>query len=221
MGRRDENVVEGRDADRAVPEEVEAASDLDRREFVRRAVVAATAGTLGLTSRTEAVVQTAPSPVQATATPAILPLGNGEPPALQFQPYPGGTGALLEKLARARGRDAFDRATFTVQRWSGVVPDSDEDIAFLPAHRLSALVKERRVTSARLTDIYLDRLTRLNATLNCAVTIMADQARAEARRADAEIKAGRYRGPLHGIPLGLQGVFLTKRVPTPWGGCGL
>jgi Asp-tRNA(Asn)/Glu-tRNA(Gln) amidotransferase A subunit family amidase len=136
---------------------------------------------------------------------------------LQFQPYPGGTGALIEKLARERGRAAFERAAFTVERWTGVVPTADEDITFLPAHRLAALLKDRRLTSARLTDIYLARLTRLNPTLNCAVTIMADQARAEAFRADAEIRAGKYRGPLHGLLYGLKDIFSTRGVPTTWG----
>jgi hypothetical protein len=123
----------------------------------------------------------------------------------------------MEKLARERGRAAFDRAVFTVQKWSGPVPSSPDDIAFLPAHRLSALIKARRITSVQLTDIYLTRLKRLNPTLLCAVTIMEDQARAEAARADAEISAGKYRGPLHGLPYGVKDLFATKGVPTTWG----
>ena len=107
-----------------------------------------------------------------------------------FQPYPGGTGAMMEKLARERGRAAFDRAVFTVEPWSGAVPASDDDIAFLPAHRLAALIKARRLTSLRLTEIYLARLKRLNPTLLCAITIMEEQARAQAVKTDAEIKAG-------------------------------
>jgi len=195
--------------------ETEATEGLDRRAFVLRTVVVAAATTFGLGATREGAAQTAPA--QAPAPLSVVPLGNGEPPALQFQPYPGGTGALIEKLARERGRAAFDRAPFVVEKWSGAVPASDEDIAFLPAHRLAALLKDRRITSARLTDIYLERLTRLNPTLRCAVTIMADQARTEASRADAEIRAGRYRGPLHGIPYGLKDVFSMKGAPTTWG----
>jgi Asp-tRNA(Asn)/Glu-tRNA(Gln) amidotransferase A subunit family amidase len=97
------------------------------------------------------------------------------------------------------------------------VPTNDEDIAFLPAHRLSALLKARKITSTRLTRIYLQRLQRLNPTLLCAVTIMESQALAEAARADAEIAAGRYRGPLHGLPYGVKDLFATKGVPTTWG----
>ncbi len=148
---------------------------------------------------------------------AVAILGNGEAPALQFMPYPGGTGALLEKLARERGRGAFDRAVFTVPRFTGPVPTNPDDIAFLPAHRLSALLKERRITSLALTEIYLTRLKRLNPTLLCAVTIMEESARREAAAADAEIRAGKYRGPLHGLPYGVKDLFNTKGVPTTWG----
>ncbi len=79
------------------------------------------------------------------------------------------------------------------------------------------MLKARKITSAKLTDIYLTRLKRLNPTLLCAVTIMEDQARAEAAKADAEIAAGKYRGPLHGIPYGVKDLFSTKGVPTTWG----
>ncbi|MDZ7630350.1 MAG: amidase family protein [Gemmatimonadaceae bacterium] len=147
---------------------------------------------------------------------AVATLGNGEAPALQFMPYPGGTGALLEKLARERGRAAFDRAVFTVPTFSGAVPTNPDDIAFLPAHRLSALIHARKITSVALTEIYLTRLKRLNPTLLCAVTIMEDSARREAAAADAELRAGRYRGPLHGLPYGVKDLFNTKGVPTTW-----
>ncbi|RPJ54553.1 MAG: amidase, partial [Acidobacteria bacterium] len=161
--------------------------------------------------------QPAPSQAQAPPPPPPVPLGNGEAPALQFQPYPGGTGAMMERLARERGRAAFDRAAFTVEPWRGPVPTSADGIAFLPAHRLAALVKERRITSVRLTEIYLERLKRLNPMLLCAVTILEEQARAGAAKADEEIKAGRYLGPLHGLPYGIKDLFSTKGVPTTWG----
>ena len=200
------------------------AHGIDRRQFVFLSLAAAAATTLGIKpALAQAAVgrfgttagTTERSLLQQQETP--LPLGNGEPPALQFQPYPGGTGALMEKLVRARGAAAFDRGKYEPEPWTGAVPTSDDDIAFLPAHRLSALLKARDITSARLTDIYLTRLKRLNPTLLCAVTIMEDQARAEATRADVEIAAGHYRGPLHGIPYGIKDLFATKGVPTTWG----
>ena len=97
------------------------------------------------------------------------------------------------------------------------MPNDPETIAFLPAHRLSALIKERKITSTQVTRIYLDRIKRLDPTLLCAVTIMEEQAMAEAAKADAEIKAGKYRGPLHGIPYGVKDLFSTKGVRTTWG----
>ena len=197
-------------------DEVADHTGIDRREFVFMSLVAAAASTFGAQA---ARAQTTPgsAPAAAQAAQEIIALGNGEPPSTVFQAYPGGTGALLEKLAKERGRAAFERATFTVAKWSGPVPTSDEEIAFLPAHRLSALIKERKITSSRLTDIYLARMKRLDPILLCAVTIMEEQARTAAKQADAEIAAGKYRGPLHGLPWGVKDLFSTKGVRTTWG----
>jgi Asp-tRNA(Asn)/Glu-tRNA(Gln) amidotransferase A subunit family amidase len=205
-------------------EEMESASGVDRRQFLFRSLMAAAATTFGAHTVSaqrlmSGAMETAPSsgaaPQQAQLPP--YPLGNGEPPAEQFMPYPGGTGALMEKMVREHGASAFNRTPFSVEKWSGAVPTSDEEIAFLPAHRLSALVKAKKITSTRLTKIYLERIKRLNPTLLCAVTIMETQALAEAARADSEIAAGKYRGPLHGLPYGVKDLFNTKGVPTTWG----
>lgn len=188
---------------------------LARREFIFRSLMAAAASTFGFGAR--AMAQGERGSGQALQQPVPAPLGNGEPISWTFQPYPGGTGALMEKLVRERGAAAFRRSPFTVPRWTGPVPDADEDVAFLPAHRLAALVRERKLTSVRITRIYLDRLARLDPTLLCAVTIMKEQALAEAARADEEIRAGQYRGPLHGIPYGIKDLFSTKGARTTWG----
>ena len=186
---------------------------VDRRQFVFLSLVSSAAMTFGLGARAIAQARDAQTPQQQ----APPPLGNGEPVSWTFQPYPGGTGALMEKLIRERGAAAFERAKSTVAPWTGPVPTAPEDIAFLPAHRLSALIRARKITSTQLTQIYLERIKRLNPTLLCAVTIMEEQALAEAARADAEIKAGKYRGPLHGIPYGIKDLFATKGVRTTWG----
>ncbi len=198
---------------------------VDRRQFMFYSLVAAAATTFGASaveaqrSKATGVTPGLSDRVVRSllAQPTLEPLGNGEVPALQFQPYPGGTGAAIEQLARERGYPAFERTVFTVEPFSGAVPTSADDIAFLPAHRLAALIKERKITSAKLTDIYLTRLKALNPTLLCAVTIMEAQARKEAAQADAEIAAGNYRGPLHGLPYGVKDLFNTKGVPTTWG----
>ncbi len=205
----------------------EEATGIDRRQFMFYSLVSAAATTFGasavqaqraLASSGAAKFASASGRAMIDAAQqAVATLGNGEAPALQFQPYPGGTGALMEKLAREHGRAAFDRAVFTVPRFTGAVPTNPDDIAFLPAHRLSAMIRERKITSVALTDIYLARLKRLNPTLLCAVTIMEESARKEAAQADAELKAGKYRGPLHGLPYGVKDLFNTKGVPTTWG----
>jgi len=201
----------------AMSYDFEFATDMDRRKFVFLSLAAAAASTFGLSSARAQGAAGGRGGAPQTPPAPLPPLGNGEPPAMQFQVYPGGTGALMEKLIRERGAKAFERSVFTVDRWNGAVPASDDEIAFLPAHRLSALLKEKKITSARLTDIYLARLKKYDPTLLCAVTIMESQARAEAQRADAEIAAGKYRGALHGIPYGIKDLFSTKGVPTTWG----
>jgi Asp-tRNA(Asn)/Glu-tRNA(Gln) amidotransferase A subunit family amidase len=153
---------------------------------------------------------------QAQQAPPI-PLGQGDPPALQFQAYPGGTGALMEKLIKERGAAAFERKPIEVEPWSGPVPTNEEDLAFLPAHRLGALLKARRVSSIDLTNIYLERMKRYDPVLLCAVTIMEGRAREEAQQADIELRRGEWKGPLHGVPWGVKDLFAAKGAPTTWG----
>jgi Asp-tRNA(Asn)/Glu-tRNA(Gln) amidotransferase A subunit family amidase len=196
-------------------DEAEPATAIERREFVFLSLITAAASTFGFGAR--ALAQAGAATAQAPQQPPLPPLGNGEPISWTFQPYPGGTGALMEKLVRQHGPAAFQRATFTVPKWTGAVPNDPETIAFLPAHRLSALLRDRKLTSTQVTRIYLDRIKRLDPTLLCAVTIMEDQALAEAARADEEIRAGKYRGPLHGIPYGVKDLFSTKGTRTTWG----
>jgi Asp-tRNA(Asn)/Glu-tRNA(Gln) amidotransferase A subunit family amidase len=190
-------------------------TSVGRREFMFMSLVAAAATTFGAHVVRAQGGGAGGGQGQPAAPP--LPLGNGEPPAEQFMPYPGGTGALMEKLVKEHGAKAFERSAFSVEKWSGAVPTSDEEIAFLPANRLSALIKARKITSTRLTTIYLERIKRLNPTLLCAVSIMESPALVEAAHADAEIAAGKYRGPLHGLPYGVKDLFNTKGVPTTWG----
>jgi len=96
-------------------------------------------------------------------------------------------------------------------------PSNLEDVAFWPVRHLAELVRTRQVTSLELTEMYLSRLHRYNALLNNVVTFMDDYGRAEAKRADAEIAAGKYRGPLHGIPWGAKDIISVKGYKTTWG----
>ena len=96
-------------------------------------------------------------------------------------------------------------------------PATDEALAFLPVTHLAKLVQTRQVTSAELTELYLSRLTKYDPILHCVVSLTADLARAQAKQADAEIAAGAYRGPLHGIPFGLKDLFAVRGTKTTWG----
>ncbi len=97
------------------------------------------------------------------------------------------------------------------------LPATDEAIAFAPVHHLSRWIETRKLTSTRLTNIYLDRIARLNSKINCVITLTRDHALEQARQADAEIAAGHYRGPLHGIPWGAKDLLDTANIPTTWG----
>jgi len=96
-------------------------------------------------------------------------------------------------------------------------PGNLEDVAFWPVRHLAELVRTRQVTSLELTEMYLARLHRYNGLLNNVVTFLDDYGRAEAKRADAEIAAGKYKGPLHGIPWGAKDIISVKGSKTTWG----
>lgn len=97
------------------------------------------------------------------------------------------------------------------------LPQSEADIAFAPAWQLSGWIRTRQLTSVRLTQIYLARLKRFDPQLKCVITLCEDHALEQARRADAEIAAGHYRGPLHGIPWGAKDLLDTAGIRTTWG----
>ncbi|MBK5297462.1 MAG: amidase, partial [Vicinamibacteria bacterium] len=96
-------------------------------------------------------------------------------------------------------------------------PKNLEDVAFWSVMHLAALVRTRQVSSIELTEMYVARLRRYNGALNCVVTLTEDRAIRQARQADTEIGAGRYRGPLHGIPWGVKDLCSTREYPTTWG----
>ncbi len=99
----------------------------------------------------------------------------------------------------------------------GPLPASASEIAFAPVTELSRWIESRKLTSERLTGIYLDRLTRYDPKLHCVITLTGEHAMEQARRADAEIAAGHYRGPLHGIPWGAKDLLDTANIPTTYG----
>ncbi len=99
----------------------------------------------------------------------------------------------------------------------GPLPPANEDIAFANVTQLSRWIQERRITSERLTNIYLARLEKYNPKLRCVITLTRDLALQQAKQADQEIAAGKYRGPLHGIPYGVKDLLDTAGIPTTYG----
>ena len=99
----------------------------------------------------------------------------------------------------------------------GPLPTNEEDIAFAPVWKLSRWVEQKKLSSERLTQIYLKRIEEYNPRLRCAITVTRDLAVKQAKQADAEIAAGNYRGPLHGIPWGGKDLLDTAGIPTTYG----
>ncbi len=134
-----------------------------------------------------------------------IPIPNDVSPPFHFS-------ALVPGMTVNRTRQPFRISTPAVKR-----PANLEDVAFWPVVQLAQLLKTRQVTSTELTRMYLARLHRYNATLNCAVTILDDVALEQAKQADAAIAAGKYKGPLHGIPWGAKDIIAVKGYKTTWG----
>jgi len=99
----------------------------------------------------------------------------------------------------------------------GSLPVRDEDIAYAPVWKLSQWVKQKKISSERLTQIYLKRIKEYNPKLRCTITVTHELALKQARQADTEIAAGKYRGPLHGIPWGGKDLLDTAGIPTTYG----
>ena len=100
---------------------------------------------------------------------------------------------------------------------AGPLPARDEDIAFAAVTQQSRWIETRKLTSERLTNIYLERLQRYDPKLRCVITLTKELALAQAKQADAEIAAGKYRGPLHGIPWGAKDLLDTAGIHTTYG----
>lgn len=120
---------------------------------------------------------------------------------------------LLPGLKIGPDRDRFIRS----QSDPGPLPASDADIAFASVTQLSRWIEQRKLTSERLTSIYLKRIEQFDPRLRCIITLTRDLALAQAKKADEEIAAGKYRGPLHGIPWGGKDLLDTAGIPTTYG----
>ena len=97
------------------------------------------------------------------------------------------------------------------------MPANKNELAFYSILELASLIKNKKITSVELTKFFLDRLKKYGDTLQCVISITEDIAMQQAAEADKEIAAGKYRGPLHGIPYGLKDLFAVKGTKTTWG----
>ena len=137
-------------------------------------------------------------------------------PAMTFRPYRGQT--RTAGLTPASESKSTRNAKLTIGRVPRVrVTSSLDALAFEPVTVLASLIEARRITSTDLTKMYLARLKQYGDRLHCVVTLTEELALAQAAAADTEIRAGRYRGPLHGIPFGVKDLFDTKGIRTTWG----
>jgi Asp-tRNA(Asn)/Glu-tRNA(Gln) amidotransferase A subunit family amidase len=136
-----------------------------------------------------------------------IALDNSVSPVLVFDPLPAGA-SLPEKRKERMTRERIP----VMAR-----PGSLEELAFEPVARLSELIRTRRVRPSELTEMYLARLKRYDPQLHCVISLTESRAIAQARAADSEISAGKYRGPLHGIPWGAKDLLATRGYKTTWG----
>jgi Asp-tRNA(Asn)/Glu-tRNA(Gln) amidotransferase A subunit family amidase len=134
-----------------------------------------------------------------------LELPNAVVPALLFNPVPVGKSFDPKQLP-------VNYAPVDVS-----VPEDLEELAFYSVAELAELIRTRRITSTQLTAMYMERLKRLGPQLECVVTLTEDLAFEQARKADEELDAGKYRGPLHGIPYGAKDLLAVRGYPTTWG----
>jgi len=135
-----------------------------------------------------------------------IEIPNSTPPAFLFNP-------MIPGLKVDKERKPF---LYTAEE-SITVPENFEDLAFYPVTALAQLIKTQKISSIQLTELYLNRLKRYGPILECVITLTEDLAMEQAKKADEEIAAGKYRGPLHGIPWGAKDLLATKGIKTTWG----
>jgi Asp-tRNA(Asn)/Glu-tRNA(Gln) amidotransferase A subunit family amidase len=153
------------------------------------------------------------STMERRTGPRKLAIGDGVAPATVWAPATAGAKVAATGAPARPVRDRFVRS----RNDAGPLPKMDEDIAYAPVTKLSRWIETRVLTSERLTRIYLERIKRYDGKLRSVITLLDSHALARARQADRDIAAGKYRGPLHGIPYGVKDLLDTKGIRTTWG----
>lgn len=157
---------------------------------------------------------------EAYAEIRALKLENDVPPAFVFHPEkaarPLESNCTPKKCSTPGDSGSMDSGIVTIPN----APARIEDLAFATIDQLSNLLWHRKITSLALTQMYLARLKRYDPKLHFVITLTEERAIAQAKKADEEIAAGHYRGPLHGIPWGAKDLLAVKGYPTTWGAGG-
>ena len=144
-------------------------------------------------------------------------LSNSVPPAHRFDPVPPGE-AISSSLPQAAAAGETDPSKAASREPAASQPPiRAEDLAFWPVTRLADAVRDRQVSSLDLTRMYLERLEKHHSQLECVISFTREMALQQAERADDEIRQGRYRGPLHGIPWGAKDLLAVRGYQTTWG----
>ncbi len=138
-------------------------------------------------------------------------------PAVTFRPYLPGRKPKPGATPGAKIKVALQPPLYFARDRPAARGSALDELAFLPVTALAPLLQRRQVSSTDLTKMYLERLKKHGPALNCVVTLTEELALAQAAQADREIRAGRYKGPLHGIPWGAKDLFAAKGIPTTWG----
>jgi Asp-tRNA(Asn)/Glu-tRNA(Gln) amidotransferase A subunit family amidase len=131
-------------------------------------------------------------------------------PAVWFHPALPGKKINVKK--RPSNKSKTRRSKIVTQKFGSL-----EEVAFFSATQLGELIRTKQISPVELTKMYLARLKRYSPKLLNVVTLTEDLALAQAAQAEREIKQGKYRGPLHGIPCGVKDLFATKGIKTTWG----
>ena len=156
-----------------------------------------------------ALLERRTGPRKIALEPTLAPASRWDPSSISVA----ASGPVLAGEPKASTRNGFIRSAAD----RGPLPANDADIAFAPVTHLSRWIETRKLTSTRLTQIYLDRIQRLDGKVRSIITLTSDAALAQAKQADAEIAAGKYRGPLHGIPFGVKDLLDTAGIATTYG----
>jgi Asp-tRNA(Asn)/Glu-tRNA(Gln) amidotransferase A subunit family amidase len=179
------------------------------KNFLTREMVIAAENLIGLSftdAKRDSMLEGLKENLDSYQKLRALSIDNSVPPALTFNPVPRGM-----KVEPARKPPIWSRPA------KMNVPANLEELAFASVGDLAELIRTKKITSMQLTKMYLERLKKYGPKLECVISLTEELAQQQAQRADAEIAAGTYRGPLHGIPYGAKDLLAAKGYKTTWG----